>query len=1115
MTRRRWLERLFGARPAPGRARWARLGVEMLEDRTAPATFTVVNTADAGTGSLRQAILDANNEAVNPGPDTIVFAASLAGQTIGLTTVGDTSFGPSALGITSTITIQGLTSGGGITISRGAGAPAMRLFTVATGGSLTLNDLTLTGGRAIGAPGTPITAPTLGEGGAIFNAGQLALQQSTLSGNTAVGGDAGTFSGGFGSLGLGGAVFNYSGKVTILDSTLSGNTARGGVGSTGFGGTGAGGAVCNGITSDPTLIVTNSTLSGNTAQGGAGLTSSGGRGAGGGVYNGFTATAILSNSTLSGNTALSGAGQAAGGTGTGGGLYGNVANLSTALTIGNTIVAGNTASSSSPDLSGPVTSQGSNLIGNPSGATGLVASDLQNVNPLLGPLQNNGGPTPTQALLAGSPASNAGNNALAAGNGLVVDQRGFLRVVGPRVDIGAFEFQPAATTVAVSTSGTPSLAGNAVTFKATVTPTAPGPNNTPTGTVFFSSNGAPLGSASLVNGVATFSTTALPAGNDAIVATYGGDFNFTANSGGLFQTVQGQTTTTLASSANPAVFGQAITFTATVSPVAPAACPPSGTVSFSSDGAALGSVGLVNGVATLSTAALAVGSHAIAVSYAGDGIFLSSSAGLTQQVNQGATTTALGSSANPSTFGQPVTFTATVNPVAPAAGSPSGMVTFSSDGALLGSASLVNGVATLSTAALAAGSHAIVATYSGDGNFLASSVSLGQQVNQGPTQTSLSAAPNPALNRQGSAFTATVRPAGPFVPSTLPGGSVTFSSDGTPLGSAPLVKGSATLTAALPIGSHSVVATYSGDTNFLPSSASLVQGVVGVPDTASIFDTNTATWFLHDVSAAGAPSIPPFSFGVPGWRAVVGDWTHSGTTGIGVFDPGTATWYLRASNSAGAPDFVFQFGAPGWVPVVGDWNGDGQTDIGAFDPASATWYLKFGIGAGAPDAGVFQFGGVGWLPVVGDWNGDGQADIGVFDPTTATWYLKFGIGAGAPDAGVFQFGGAGWRPVVGDWNGDGISTVGVFDPASATWYLRNSNSAGGADAGVFQYGGTNGSAAVSFGNLGASTLAWQPLATRLVLPNLGQPRSAAGSSPDNPLAAGMDGASAALAPARR
>jgi hypothetical protein len=156
---------------------------------------------------------------------------------------------------------------------------------------------------------------------------------------------------------------------------------------------------------------------------------------------------------------------------------GGISNDEGTLTVANTIVAGNTASNSGPDVSGAVTSLGYNLIGNPSGGSGFVATDLQGLDPLLGPLQSNGGPTQTLALLPGSPAIDAGSNALVPA-GLATDQRGpgFARFCGAAVDIGAFEYQ---TPVATINGPSTDPEGTAVTFTSSFTDgaTAIGPYN--------------------------------------------------------------------------------------------------------------------------------------------------------------------------------------------------------------------------------------------------------------------------------------------------------------------------------------------------------------------------------------------------------------------------------------------------------------------------------------------------------------------------------------------------------------------------------------------------------------------------------------------------------------
>ena len=189
------------------------------------------------------------------------------------------------------------------------------------------------------------------------------------------------------------------------------------------------------------MTISDSTLSGNSSTTSLDGTSAG---SGGGIYNSGTLT--VRNSTLSGNSAIgyhSGAG--------------GISNSGT-LTVSNTIIAGNLAGSA-PDLSGNLGSEGHNLIGNTQGSSGFDSTDLLNVNPMLGPLQNNGGPTLTRALLAGSPALNAGDPAQLG----VPDQRGVVRRGG--VNIGAYQ---ASANGFVVTAPTAATAGTAfdVTVKA-------------------------------------------------------------------------------------------------------------------------------------------------------------------------------------------------------------------------------------------------------------------------------------------------------------------------------------------------------------------------------------------------------------------------------------------------------------------------------------------------------------------------------------------------------------------------------------------------------------------------------------------------------------------------
>ncbi|NPV08433.1 MAG: Ig-like domain repeat protein [Anaerolineae bacterium] len=278
------------------------------------------------------------------------------------------------------------------------------------------------------------------------------------------------------------------------------------------------------------------------------------------------------------------------------------------------------------------------------------------------------------------------------------------------------------STTIVTSSANPSSFGQSVTFTATVTSGV----GTPTGMVTFKDGGVTLGTGSLNgSGVATYATSALAVGNHAITAEYSGDGNYLGSASDTLAQVVNKagTTTTLQSSANPSTLGEEVTFTATVSG---AGSTPTGSITFKDGGVTLGSGSLNgSGVATYSTSALAGGSHSITAEYGGDETYLGSSDTLEQTVNKAATTTTLQSSLNPSTFGEEITFAATVTS---GVGTPTGSITFKDGGTTLDTVSLVGGVATYSTSALAVGNHSITAEYSGDGNYLASTGTLEQVV---------------------------------------------------------------------------------------------------------------------------------------------------------------------------------------------------------------------------------------------------------------------------------------------------------------------------------------------------------------------------------------------------
>jgi hypothetical protein len=339
--------------------------------------------------------------------------------------------------------------------------------------------------------------------------------------------------------------------------------------------------------------------------------------------------------------------------------------------------------------------------------------------------------------------------------------------------------------------------------------------------VEFFDGGSSLGTAALNGGSASLTTSTLTVGPHSISAAYNGNTSHTGStSSSITQTVNAvATATALTSSLDPSVFGQSVTFTATVNP----SSGPTGTVQFLDGTSSLGIVALTGGTASLTTATLAVGTHFITAIYSGDGNFGgSTSASLTQTVSAGTvgTTTTLTSSLNPSTYGQQVTFTAAVSPSSGATGT----VTFKDGGSAIGTSALdASGVATLSISSLAVGTHAITALYSGDSSHNGSTSSaLSQTVNNAGTTTTLTSNPNPSRSGRAVIFTATVS-------SPTATGTVQFFDGSALLGTVSLSSGNASLSSsALSGGRHSITAVYSGDTNFAGStSAVLIQTVTG------------------------------------------------------------------------------------------------------------------------------------------------------------------------------------------------------------------------------------------------------------------------------------------------
>ncbi len=386
-------------------------------------------------------------------------------------------------------------------------------------------------------------------------------------------------------------------------------------------------------------------------------------------------------------------------------------------------------------------------------------------------------------------------------------------------------------TVAMTSSENPSVVGDLVQFTATISGVS---GAATTGTVTFSDSGTVLGTATVNGSTAVFGISTLVAGSHLIVATYSGDAtNQGAISAALPQGVNtAGTTVALVSSVNPSVTGSPVKFTATVVSLGKT---PTGTVAFLDGSTIIGTGQVSGGVATFTTSSLSPGQHVITARYGGDAGTQVSSSGVLLQVTQMQTHTTLVSSVNPALTVQSIQLTATVTNGANA----TGVVTFMDGGTSLGSVVLgSNGVAVLTLPSLAAGGHALVATYGGDSDNLPSSTAvLTETVQLRPSVTTMTVSSNTYLSGQQVTLVGVVQTNGPVAPT----GTVTFTSGGNLLGSAPVsAAGAATFTIFPLANSYAIVATYSGDAVYLGSAAAAYTIISG-PSTTFIMTPSATT----------------------------------------------------------------------------------------------------------------------------------------------------------------------------------------------------------------------------------------------------------------------------------
>jgi len=622
------------------------------------ATFTVVNTNDSGAGSFRQAILDAN---LNAGADVIAFAI----PNPGVQTITAASFWPP---ITDPVTIDGYTQPGSsagtnafplpinahplieltgvqnqLVINNTAAGTVIRgLITSGTGDTIVVNaDNVKIQGNFIGTNATGTARASISG----FGVRHIVGNNLTLGGPTAA--DRNVLAGG----GQGGAIIGFSPVST-------GHLIQGNFIGTDFTGTIALGGITNpvGLSNVNNAQVLNNLISGNP----------------GGGLDTLNVTPNF-GMIIRGN------------------LIGTQANGTSPLPNGN--FGGINLNISNASVGG-VGAGEPNVIAFNNGA-GIWVRLNQNSNPII---QNSiySNTVTGITLMQSSPGIPLPNDVLDADT--VPGNRGqnypVLNV--PVIAAGS-------ATITGTLSSQPSKNYRIEFFaNAVCGPTGFGEGQTFIGIANVTTNGSGTANIGPV-------TLPVPAGQSVITAT--ATDTATSDTSEFSQCPASVGTTTgLVSSVNPSVFGQSVTFTATVS----GATTPTGTVQFFDGVTSLGTVPLSGTSAALTTSSLAVGAHPITAVYSGDVDDPGSTSPVVNQVVNSAagaaTTTGLVSSLNPSVFGQSVTFTATVS----GGTSPTGTVQFSEGATILATVPLAGGTAAFTTSALSVGAHPIVATYSGD-----------------------------------------------------------------------------------------------------------------------------------------------------------------------------------------------------------------------------------------------------------------------------------------------------------------------------------------------------------------------------------------------------------------
>ncbi len=883
--------------------------------------------------------------------------------------------------------------------------------------TVTISEVLLTGARA---------------GAIATQSGSLTLDRVYVIGNSGT---------------AGGGVYFGAGNNYILNSTFQNNNA-----SANCGGFQSGGSA------NTTLMIVNSTFSGNFGgtSGGAGC-----------VDNGIV---TIRNTTITNNTARIGGGVF---------LIGGTANF------GNSVIAGNNITGTGgvefhSVMGIKATSVGNNLVGDAPGdaantGTPIIyqSTDIIDTPPNLSTLNNNGGTTPTHALLANSPAINAGNNANVIG---ATDQRGFTRIVGGTVDIGAFEVQTVTcdftinpTNQAIDSSGgntTVNVTGStgcsrtAVSKDNWITVTSGG-NGSGSGTVTltvqantgFARTGAVTiaGQTFTVNQASGCSYSLSP--TSVNISANGGNGSFNLNSG--------------------------------------AGCPFAATTNSSFITVTSGASGTGNGTIAFSVAANTGTARTGTITVGGLTFTISQASGCTYSLSP--TSTSIAATGGNGSFniaaGTGCQWTAASNDAwititPPVSGTGNGTIAFS--------VQANNGVARTGTITVAgqtftvnqaggcayslsptnaafseAGGNGTINVFAGaDCQYTAVSNNSFITITTGANGTGNGSVTFNVAANTGQSRTGTITIAGQvFIITQSDGCSFTISpaniNVGASAGSGSFVVNSGEGCARTAVSNASWITISSGSTGsgsgFVTFfwSANTGQARFGTITVAGLtFTINQAAGnanirTIYDFDGDGKADISVFrpdsgvwyllnstsgftgaQFGIASDKLVPADYDGDGKTDLAVYHNGI--WYLQRS-SAGFISAAFGDGND--IPQPADFDGDGKADLAVFRPSNGTWYV-FNLATNQFTAA--QFGALTDNPVVGDYNGDGKADYAVYRPSNGTWYIARPGGTPSQNFDSIQFGETNDKPVPADYDGDGKTDVAVYRPSNGSWYLNRS-----------------------------------------------------------------------------